>query len=66
MAFVSLKDFLGRLGLGTSDEFEEWSKAWRVAAQNGSQESLLSFICRERGITEEQFLQQLAQCLRAA
>src|SRR3954453_1318978 len=63
MAFVSLKDFLGRLGLGTPEQFDDWSKAWRVAAQNGSQESLLSFICRERGVTEEQFLQMLAQSL---
>ena len=63
MAFVSLKDFLGRLGLGTPDQFAEWSKAWRVAAQNGSQESLLSFICREKGVSEEQFLQLLAQSL---
>src|SRR3954471_20267167 len=63
MAFVSLKEFLGRLGLGTPEQFDDWSKAWRVAAQNGSQESLLSFICRERGVTEEQFLQMLAQSL---
>src|SRR5256714_1826265 len=63
MAFISLKDFLARMGVGTAEQFEEWSKAWRVAVQNGSQESLLTFICRERGLTEEAFLQQLAQAL---
>jgi len=63
MAFISLKDFLGRLGLGTPEQFADWSKAWRLAAQNGSQESLLSFICREKGVSEEQFLQSLAQSL---
>ncbi len=63
MAFVSLKQFLGQMGLGTPEQFDEWSKTWRVAAQNGAQESLLVFICRERGITEEQFLQQLAKSL---
>src|SRR6476646_2110946 len=63
MAFVSLKDFLSRLGLGTPEQFADWSKAWRLAAQNGSQESLLAFICREKGVSEEQFLQQLAQSL---
>src|SRR5882762_1105232 len=63
MAFTSLKDFLARMGVGTSEQFEEWGKAWRVAVQNGSQESLLSFICRERGLTEEAFLQQLATAL---
>jgi type II secretion system protein E len=63
MAFISLKDFLARMGVGTVEQFQEWSKAWRVAVQNGSQESLLAFICRERGLTEEAFLQQLAQAL---
>src|SRR5580765_4218199 len=63
MAFVSLKEFLGRMGLGTPAQFEEWNKAWRIATQSGSQESLLAFICREQGLTEELFLQQLAKAL---
>ena len=63
MAFVSLKDFFGRLGLVTPGQFEEHSKAWRVAVVNGSPESLLNFICRERGIAEDVFLQKLAQAL---
>src|SRR5215831_3504695 len=63
MAFVSLKQFLGQMGLGTPEQVDEWSKSWRIAAQNGAQDSLLAFICRERGITEEQFLQQLAKSL---
>src|ERR1051325_3714225 len=63
MAFVSLKAFLGGNGLATAEQFEEWNKAWRVAAANGSPESLLAFICRERGLGEEVFLQQLAQAL---
>src|SRR5580765_2076070 len=63
MAFVSLKEFLGRMGLATAVQVDEWSKAWRVAAESGSQESLLGFICRERGLAEDAFLQQLAQAL---
>jgi type II secretion system protein E len=63
MAFVSLKDFLAQLGIGSNHQFDEWSKAWRVAAANGSPESLLSFICREQGLSEEVFLQQLAKAL---
>src|SRR6185436_19299461 len=63
MAFISLKDFLGRLNLATAEEFDTWNKAWRVAAESGSQESLLNFICRERGLAEDVFLQQLAQAL---
>src|SRR5438270_6679922 len=63
MAFVSLKQFLARMGMATAEQFDEWSKAWRVAVESGSQETLLAFICRERGLTEELFLQQLAQAL---
>src|SRR5215831_3590532 len=63
MAFVSLKDFFARMGLVTPDQFEEHGKAWRVATENGSQEPLLGFICRERGIAEDVFLQKLAQAL---
>src|SRR5215510_9641245 len=63
MAFVSLKEFLARMQLATPEQFAEWNKAWKVASENGSTESLLSFICRERGIAEDAFLQQLARAL---
>ena len=63
MAFISLKQFLGQMGIGTPAQFDEWAKSWRVAVESGSQESLLAFVCRERGITEELFLQQLAKAL---
>jgi type II secretion system protein E len=63
MAFASLKEFLSRVGLVTPDQFDEWNKAWRIAVQGGSQESLLGFFCRERGLSEDTFLQQLAQAL---
>src|SRR5512146_3437938 len=63
MAFVSLREFLARMGLGTAEQFEGWSKAWRIAVEGGSQETLLAFICRERGLAEDVFLQQLAQAL---
>src|SRR5438552_7365220 len=63
MAFISLKDFLGRMDLATAEQFDTWNKAWRVAAESGSRESLLGFICRERGLAEDVFLQQLARAL---
>src|SRR5512141_3398154 len=63
MAFISLKEFLSRTGLATAEQFDEWNKAWKVAIASGSQESLLAFICRERGLAEDVFLQQLAQSL---
>jgi type II secretion system protein E len=63
MGFASVKEFIAQIALVTPEQFEEWSKAWRVAVENGSQESLLGFICRERGIAEDIFLQQLAAAL---
>ena len=63
MAFASIKDFFASIAVATPDQFDAWTKAWRVAAEGGSQESLLAFICRERGISEENFLQQMAKAL---
>ncbi len=63
MAFVSLKAFFAQMGLVTPAQFDECAKAWRVAAENGSQETLLAFVCRERGVAEDVFLQQLAKAL---
>ncbi len=51
------------MGLVTPEKFVEHSKAWRVATDNGSQETLLGFICRESGMAEDVFLQKLAQSL---
>ena len=59
MAFATIKEFLAQMALATPEQYEEWNKAWRVAVAGGSQESLLSFICRERGLSEDAFLQQL-------
>jgi type II secretion system protein E len=64
MAFVSLRDFLSRMGLANREQFDEWNKAWKVAVESGSQESLLAFICRERGLAEDVFLQKLAEALK--
>src|SRR5438552_9800520 len=63
MAFISLKQFLSRMDFVTPEQFDDYNKAWRVAIESGSQESLLAFICRERGFAEDAFLQRLAQAL---
>ena len=63
MAFTSIKSVFEQARLVTPDQFVEWSKAWRVAAENGSQESLMAFFCREGGYSEELFLQKLAEVL---
>jgi len=62
-SFVSLKEFFAQLGLVSPGQFDELTSAWRVAADNGSQEPLLAFLCRERGLAEDVFLQKLAQAL---
>ncbi len=63
MAYTSIQNLFAEVAQVTPDQFREWRKAWQVAADNGSQEPLLAFLCRERGLSEEVFLQQLARTL---
>ncbi|MBI5799336.1 MAG: type II/IV secretion system protein [Verrucomicrobia bacterium] len=63
MAFVSIKNVFARAALATPDQFDEWSKLWRLAVDGGSQEPLIAFMARESGLTEEQFLEKLAAAL---
>src|ERR1700689_2293081 len=63
MPIVSIKTLLEKNNLATPRQFDDWNKAWRVSVEGGSQETLLSFIAREKGNTEEAFLQELAKAL---
>jgi type II secretion system protein E len=63
MALKSIKTILAEASLVTPEQFQDWSKEWRKAAENGSNESLLAFFARESGISEEVFLQRLAEKL---
>src|SRR5213595_3919522 len=63
MPFTSIKTIFAQAALASPDEFSQWLKAWRIAAESGSQKPLLGFFSRERGVSEEQFLQQLGQTL---
>jgi len=63
MAYASLSSFLARVLRVTPDQLEGWSRDWRVAVKDGSQESLLAFLCRECGLSEEVFLKLLAGAL---
>ncbi len=63
MPVPSIKSVLDRAQLATPAQFDEWTKAWRVAADSGSSQSLIGFMSRERGVAEETFLQQLAGAL---
>src|SRR5437588_612414 len=63
MSHIALKNILATAAFASPEQFENWQKGWRVAVTNGSQESLLEFVSREGGISEEAFLQQLGGVL---
>ena len=64
MAHISLKSIIAEATKATPQRFEDWQKAWRLSAANGSQDTLLEFVGREAGLSEEVFLQQLAVVLK--
>ncbi|MDB4485377.1 type II/IV secretion system protein, partial [bacterium] len=61
--FLSIKTLLNQAALVTPEQFEMWGKQWRTAVEGGSDDSLMTFFSREKGITEEQFLKKLAKTL---
>ena len=63
MAVSSVKNVLSTVVGTTPDEFISMRKAWQVAAESGSQDSFLAFLCRERGLPEDAFLQRLSAAL---
>lgn len=63
MAFTSLKSVFARAALASPDQVDSWSRAWRLATDNGSQEPRLTFFAREAGLSEDGFLQKLAESL---
>ena len=63
MGFSPVKNLVASVADATPVQFDDWRKAWRAAANNGSAEPLLGFIARERGLAEDAFLQKLAQTL---
>jgi type II secretory ATPase GspE/PulE/Tfp pilus assembly ATPase PilB-like protein len=66
MAFSSVKNLVATVAEATPGQFDAWHKAWRAAAESGSAESLLGFVAKERGQTEDAFLQKLAAALNWA
>src|SRR6185436_14833495 len=63
MGLKSIKNILADAGLANAEQFVNWSKAWRIAVEGGSPESLFAFMSREAGTSEEAFLQKLAATL---
>jgi type II secretion system protein E len=63
MAFSSVKNLVATVAEATPGQFDTWHKAWHAAVESGSPDSLLGFIARERGVTEDTFVQKLAKAL---
>ena len=60
MGFSTVKNLVASVAEASPAQFDDWRKAWRASADNGSQEPLLTFIARERGVAEDIFVQRLA------
>lgn len=63
MAIASIQEVFSSAGLVDSNQFGEWRRRWKVAAESGSDESLLDFFRREKGLSEEIFKKKLAEAL---
>ena len=63
MGFSPVKNLIASVADATPGQFDNWRESWRAAVNSGSAEPLLGFIARERGLTEDAFLQKLAQAL---
>jgi len=63
MAYLALKQILGQALEIPPEPVDDLIRSWRVAAENGSQESFLVFVARERGLSEEALLRRLAKAL---
>ena len=63
MAIASIQEVFKVAGLAEPDQFGEWRRRWKVAADSGSEESLLEFLRRERGVSEEVFKKKLAEAM---
>lgn len=63
MAFTSLKSVFAQAALATPAQVDSWSHAWRAASESGSAEPRLAFFAREAGLSEDGFLQRLAESL---
>ncbi len=64
MSFVPLNNVFAQAAQTSAEQIADWAKAWRVAVEAGTQESLVDFICRESGMSEEHFLGHLATVLK--
>jgi type II secretion system protein E len=64
MGFASIKSVLADAALVNAEQFEQWRKNWLAAVASGGTEPLLTVFQRECGLSEDTFLQRLAQALK--
>ena len=57
MSIRSVKDVLTTAGLAAGPQFESQCRNWRTSRDNGNPETLLAFLGREAGISEDTALQ---------
>jgi hypothetical protein len=63
MSFASISHVFDGAGLGGPEKFAAMRKAWGITVENGAQDTLLAFVARESGLTEEILLQRLSSIL---
>ena len=63
MAFNSVKNLVATVADASPTQFDDWRRSWKAAVEAGSAESLLTFVAREKGLTEDVFLQKVAGAL---
>ncbi len=63
MAIRSVKDVLADAGIAGSGRFDTLAQNWRTSRENGNTETLLAFLGREAGYSEDQTLQKLGSVI---
>jgi type II secretion system protein E len=63
MSRLSFKELLAQAANAPTTQVEAWQRKWRIATEGGSADTLIDFICREAGVSEETFLLSLGAAL---
>lgn len=63
MGYRPINEILCEAAQATPEQLRQWQTAWTSAVQAGSQENLLEFMSRERGLSDEVLLQKLSGVL---
>ena len=63
MLAASLTTLFEEEGLATREEFSHWLRAWKTSVDGGATDSMLSFFAREKGASEDEYLDKVARIL---